>query len=143
MKRCFFIGHRDAPDEIMMQLIQKVKQMIEEETVMEFVIGEYGKFDHMAAEAVMQAKKEYGGVKLILLTPYHPAERPLTKPDGFDEIVYPFDALVPSRIAIVRANERMIQRSSHLIAYVCRPGKARDFLEYAKKKKIRIEQIGR
>lgn len=29
----------------------------------------------------------------------------------------------------------------HLAAYVCRPGKARDFLEFAQGKNIRIERI--
>ena len=142
MKRCFFIGHRDAPDEIMPQLVAAVRRLIVEEGVTEFVTGQYGKFDSMAARAVTLVKKEHNQVRLACMIPYHPAERPLTKTDGFDEMVYPFDVPVPPRFAIVRANEKMIRMSSHLIAYVCRPGKARDFLEYAQRHAVKIERIG-
>ena len=141
VKRCFFIGHRDAPQRIMTQLIEIVERLIEEEGVKEFVVGRYGNFDHMAARAVMQAKALDEDVRLVLMTPYHPAEHPLMIPNGFDEILYPFETSVPPRAAIVRANERVIRMSSYLVAYVCRPGKSRDFLEYAQRQKIKIMRI--
>ena len=141
MKRCFFVGHRDAPDEILPQLTEIIEKLISEEGVKEFVVGRYGKFDHMAARAVRAAKETDGDVRLVMMTPYHPAERSLTIPDGFDVILYPFETAVPPRAAIVRANEQMIRTSSHLAAYVCHPGKARDFLEYARRYNIKIMRI--
>ena len=141
MERCFFVGHRDAPDEILPLLAEIVEKLIEEEGVKEFVVGRYGKFDYMAAKAVQAVKKTYGDVRLVMMTPYHPAERSLTLPDGFDEMLYPFEMAVPPRAAIVRANEQMIRTSSHLAAYVRHPGKSRDLLEYARRHNIKIVQI--
>ncbi len=42
---------------------------------------------------------------------------------------------------IIKFGNAKYGRSSHLIAYVCHPGKARDFLDYAERKNLRIERI--
>lgn len=141
MNRCFFIGHRDAPEGIMPQLTAIVRRLAAEEEVKEFIVGRYGRFDALAAKAVAAVKQEHREVRLVLLTPYHPADRPLDVSCEFDEILYPFEYPVPPRLAIVEANRKAIRMSSHLIAYVCHPGKAGDFLDYAERKKLRIERI--
>ncbi len=141
MNRCFLVGHRDAPEEIIHELKQIVKRMIAEEDVKEFIVGHYGKFDYLAAKAVAEVKREHQEVRLTLLTPYHPAEKPLDVNGDYDEILYPFERPVPPKTAIVQANQKAIRMSSHLIAYVCHPGKAREFLEYAQRRKIKIERV--
>ena len=83
-KSCFFIGHREASEEIYPALYAAVEQHILEYGVTEFIVGHYGGFDRLAASAVKEAKRFYPEVKLILLLPYHPAERPISTPDGFD-----------------------------------------------------------
>lgn len=75
-KSCFFIGHREASEEIYPALYAAVEQHILEYGVTEFIVGHYGGFDRLAASAVKEAKRFYPEVKLILLLPYHPAERP-------------------------------------------------------------------
>lgn len=52
--------------------------------VTEFIVGQYGGFDKLAARAVIDAKKTHLEVTLTLLLPYHPAERPIEVPQGFD-----------------------------------------------------------
>ena len=78
-KSCFFIGHREASEEIYPALYAAVEQHILEYGVTEFIVGHYGGFDRLAASAVKEAKRFYPEVKLTLLLPYHPAERPIQR----------------------------------------------------------------
>ena len=80
-KSCFFIGHREAPDNVLPILQEAVNKHIEEYGVTEFIVGHYGNFDHLAAKAVIAAKRLHPGITLSLLIPYHPAERAIKKPN--------------------------------------------------------------
>lgn len=144
MKTCFFIGHRDAPYEIMPVLYEAIQRHITEYGVTHFVVGYYGNFDSMAAQAVSEAKRMHN-ISLHLLLPYHPSERLITPPDGFDGTLYVLDYPVPKRLAIVKSNRLMIDRSDFLIAYVNGPGNSRSFLEYAAKREseglVQIENL--
>ena len=110
-----------------------------EYNVTEFIVGNYGGFDRMAAKAVIAAKERYPQITLSMLTPYHPAERPIELPRGFDNTFYPPGMEnVPHRFAIVRANRYMVDHVDYLIAYVWHPASnARDLVEYAKKRERR------
>lgn len=137
MKSCFFIGHREASTEIFPALMAAVEQHIEEYGVTEFFVGNYGGFDHLAARTVIAAKERYSEISLSLLIPYHPAERPIEPPPGFDNTFYPPE-IVPRRLAIVRANRYMVDHVDYLIAYAWHPASnARDLLEYAQKRELR------
>ena len=142
-KTCFFIGHRDAPDTIYSALLAEVERHITELEAGEFLVGHYGRFDALAARAVKEAKLRHPGVELTLLLPYHPAERPISKPDGFDNLLYPPGLeTVPRRVAILRANRYVVDHTDYLIAYAWQPGSnARALVEYAKLKKIMITQV--
>ena len=45
MKNCFFIGHREASEEIYADLRTAIEQHILEHGVTEFIVGHYGGFD--------------------------------------------------------------------------------------------------
>ena len=143
-KRCFFIGHRDTPETVKSALQEAVVQHIVEYGVIEFLVGRYGAFDRMAAECVIAAKKQHPQVMLSLLLPYHPGERMVTLPVGFDGSLYPpGQESVPRRVAIVRANHYAVDMSDCLITYVRHPGSnARKVEEYAIRKKISAVNIG-
>ena len=135
-KSGFFIGHREASEEIYPVLYAAVEQHIVEYGVTEFIIGHYGGFDRLAASAVKAAKRFYPKVRLTLLLPYHPAERPIPTPDGFDGTFYPPGMeSVPRKIAIVRANRYVVDHVDYLIAYVWHPASnTRELVEYARKR---------
>ena len=135
-KSCFFIGHREASEEIYPALYAAVEQHILEYGVTEFIVGHYGGFDRLAALAVKAAKHLYPDVKLILLLPYHPAEQPISTPDGFDSTFYPPGMEgVPRKAAIIRANRYVVDHVDYLIAYVWHPASsARELVEYARKR---------
>ncbi len=138
-KSCFFIGHRESSEEIYPALYAAVEQHIVEYGVTEFIVGHYGGFDRLSASAVKAAKQFYPDVKLILLLPYHPAERPIPTPDGFDGTFYPPGMeSVPRKVAIVRANRYVVDHVDYLIAYAWHPASnARELLEYAKRREKR------
>ena len=102
----------------------------------EFIVGHYGGFDRLAASAVKEAKRFYPEVKLTLLLPYHPAERPIPTPNGFDGTFYPPGMEgVPRKVAIVRANRYVVDHVDYLIAYAWHPASnARELVEYARKR---------
>ncbi len=135
-KSCFFIGHRDVPDNLLPSVEMAVEQHITDYGVTEFIVGHYGRFDQLAAQAVKAAKVVHPNILLLLLLPYHPAERPLETPDGFDGTFYPPGMeSVPRRLAITRANRYMVDHVDYLIAYVWHAASnARELVEYAQRK---------
>ena len=142
-KRCFFIGHRNAPESIYQNIVSTIEKLIVENGVKEFIVGNYGMFDSMVIRALQQTKIKYPEIVLLLLTPYHPSVKKVIKPDGFDNIYYPEGMeLVPYRAAIVRANEKAIERSGFLIAYFnYSMSNTRRFIELAISKGIDIFYI--
>lgn len=136
---CFFIGHREAPQEVLPDLQEAVETHITEYGVTEFIVGGYGEFDHLAARTVIAAKQAHPGIRLTRLLHYHPAERPVELPNGFDGSCYPPGMeTVPRRAAIVRANRYTVDHADYLIAYAWHPvSNARDLVEYAQKRERR------
>ena len=133
MKSCFFIGHRDADERLLPRLELVVDRLIREENVRYFYVGGYGGFDRVAAAAVRRTKEKYPDITLMLVLPYHPAERPTEAPDGFDGTYHP-EGLenTPKRYAIVRANRIMVDTCDWMVCYI-RHGasNSRKLLDYA------------
>ena len=143
-KSCFFIGHREATSELLPILKRTVAEHISEYGVTEFVVGDYGGFDHVAARAVISLKQQFPQITLSLLIPYHPVERPIETPPGFDNTYYPPGMeKVPRKLAIVRANRYMVENVDYLIAYAWHPASnARNLVEYAEKRKVEVTNLG-
>lgn len=133
--------------EIFPTLQKAVEKHITEYGVTEFIVGHYGGFDHLAAKAVIATKQIHSEITLLLLIPYHPVERPIKIPDGFDRTYYPLGMeKVPRRLAIVRANRYVGDHVDYLIAYAWHPASnARELVKYAierqKKGFLQIENL--
>ena len=83
-------------------------------------------------------------IYLVLLLSYHPAERPIETPPGFDGTFYPPGMeSVPRRYAIVRANRYMIDHVDYLIAYAWHPASnAKELTAYALRKGVVVTNLG-
>ena len=119
-----------------------------EENVQHFYVGGYGGFDRVAAAAVRRMKQRYPDITLMLVLPYHPAERPIEAPEGFDGTYHP-EGLehTPRRYSIVRANRIMVDSCDWLVCYVRHStSNSRKLLEYSehrsKKGLIQIVKVG-
>ena len=145
MKSCFLFGHSDTPHDIRSAIEAAVERQYLTYGICQYYVGGYGSFDSMAASAVKRAKKRYRDISLYLLLPYHPAERHIETPEGFDGTFYPPLEKVPRRYAIVRANRYMIETCDSVICYVNHIGNTRKLLEYAqfraKKGELSIENL--
>jgi hypothetical protein len=146
-KSCFFIGHRDADERLLTRLELVADRLILEENVRYFYVGGYGSFDRLAAAVVRRMKQKHPDITLMLVLPYHPAERSTEAPDGFDGTYHP-DGLesTPKRYAILRVNKIMVDASDWLVCYVRHgAGNSRKLLEYAQRRAarglIQIENI--
>lgn len=138
-KSCFFIGHRDAPDDIYPALETAVEQHIVEYGVLDFIAGNHGRFDALVARAVQTVKKRHPAATLTLLLPYYPFGKGISLPDGYDGSFYPPNMeMVPKRAAIVKANRYMVDNSTHLVAYAqYSASNSKAILEYAQKRERR------
>ena len=137
-KSCFFIGHREASEEIYPSLYAAVETHIIRYGVTEFIVGRYGCFDGLAAKAVKTAKQNHPEVELTLLLPYHPAERPIPVPDGFDSTYYPPGMeSVPRKVAIVRQIGMRLYYTDFLIAYAWHPASNADLLNMQGRERAR------
>ena len=143
MKSCFFIGHREASSEVLPALREAVERHIVEYGVTEFIVGNYGGFDRMAAKAVIEAKTRHPQITLTLLLPYHPAERSIDLPPGFDNSFYPPGMeKVPRRFAISKANRYMIDHTDYLLAYAWHPASnSRNLVERASCRNIFVTNV--
>lgn len=135
-KSCFFIGHREADERLLPRLESEIDKLIQEENVRYFYVGGYGGFDRTVTTALKRAKQKYPDITLMLMLSYHPGERPIDTPNGFDGTYYP-DGLenTPRRYAIVRTNKIMVNTCDWLVCYV-RHGasNSRNLLEYAERR---------
>ena len=112
-KSCFLIGSHLSPDALSPLLDEAIERHIAEYGVTEFLV----RFDQLAAEALRRAKERHPGIRLRLLIPYHPAQRPVDVPSGFDGTYYPEGMeTVPKRLAILRAGQMAAGESGYLIA---------------------------
>lgn len=145
---CFFIGHREAGEDVRPLLDEAVERHIAQYGVTQFIVGEHGSFDRMAAGTVLNAKQRHPGITLLLLLAYHPAEHKINLPQGFDGTYYPFETNAPPhKFAIVKANEMMIRTCDYLIAYAWHPASnARTLVEKAMRLQakggIHVENLG-
>ena len=144
MKRCFMIGHRDAPESIYPEICAAVERHITEYGTEEFMVGSRGAFDKMAMRAVIQSKEKHPSVRLTLLLAYLPEKGRLEKPSGVDDMYYPEGLeTTPRRYAIIRANQKAVDLCDQLIIYAWHPASnARNLLEYARGK-VQVTAIGR
>lgn len=143
MPSCFFIGHRDAPGELLPAVRAAAERLVREEGVRDFYVGSRGNFDRLAASAVRELRESYPEVRLCLVLAYLPSAGE-ELPEGFTGSVFP-EGLerVPRRYAILRANRAMVDSCEYLIAYAPHAaGNARKVAEYAMRKGRRVIELG-
>lgn len=144
---CYFIGHRDAGEDLLSALTVAVERHVMDFGVIDFFVGHYGGFDSLVARVLKESKERHPAIRLTLVLPYHPAIRPISTPKGFDGTLYPWeDEKIPKRLAIIKTNQYMVDVCNHLIAYAHHSfGGTGQIMEYARKREkkglIRITNL--
>jgi len=65
--KCTFFGHRDAPGEIRDKIKEAVINLIEQENVTEFYVGDKGSFDRMSLSVLKELAAAYPQIILITI----------------------------------------------------------------------------
>ena len=146
--RCCFAGHGKLYDSSIVGLVEaQARQLITEQGVTDFWVGNYGAFDGYAASAIRKLKTEFPQITLSLVIPY------LTKTiNEYREDYYKnYDSIImanipentPRNLKIIKANEFMVDNSDFLICYVNYGfGGAAKTMEYAARKRCSIINLG-
>lgn len=146
--RCCFAGHSKLYDStIADHVVSTIRGLVVEQGVIEFWVGNYGSFDTYAASAVRKLKHEYPHITLSLVIPYLTKEINEYREDyhrNYDSIIMAdLPERTPRNLKIIKTNEFMINESDFLVCYVNTSlGGAAKTLEYAKRKKIQITNLG-
>ena len=138
---CFLFGNSTAPYDTISLIKAVAERHYLDYGIRTFVVGNRGDFDGYAATAIKSLKQRFPDISLALLLPYHPGERPIALPDGFDCSFYPPLENIPRRYAIVKANKYMIDTADTVICFAKFVGNSKKLLEYALKKQKTNEII--
>ena len=136
-----FCGHKNVYEtELVSQQVKQIILGLVKEGADTFLLGGYGSFDSIAAITVRELKKDYPGLRSILVLPYLNRGYDASL---YDESVYPPIEDVPKKFAISRRNEWMVEKADVIIAYVDHDwgGAAATTLRYAERKKKRIINV--
>ena len=111
---CTFFGHRETPATIKQILRENVVQLIENENVDRFYVGNHGAFDRMVY-AVLTELSEVYPISFFVVLAYLPSYEETDSehtilPDGIES--------VPRRFAITYRNNWMLRRSDYVLGYV-------------------------
>ena len=141
MKSCTFFGHRYVGDDISEILYKTITDLIENENVINFYVGNQGGFDSMVAKIIKKLKNKYSYISYAIVMAYIPKKGEGGK--DFSNTIYPEGLeFVPPKFAIVKRNNWMIEKSEFVVVYVkdlC--GGAAKFKEIAEKKGKKVINI--
>lgn len=141
MRKCTFFGHRDAPDNVGLQLSENLRNIIVHENVNIFYVGDNGRFDKMVQMVLANLKKEGYDIEFFVVLAYMPKIKSVIN----CETIYPegLETVLP-KYAIDRRNRWMIEHSDYAIVYVERSfGGAAKYVEIAKKKGLKVINIAK
>ena len=113
---CTFFGHKDTPNEIEPTLRSTLIDLIENNNVTVFYVGNNGSFDTMVRRQLEDLSHIYPITYSVVLA-YLPTEK--NNYDNLTNTIYPEGIeTVPKRFAISWRNKWMIQQSDIVVTYV-------------------------
>lgn len=141
-------GHRTPPG-LKAQIREQAVNLIENEDVDTFLVGEKGGYEIDAYDVVLELQKEYPHIRIIFvisnITDLHEMGGDpsyVARRRGFDDFIYPPKCeLGYKRLGIVYRNRYIIENTDFIIAYNKREGKAYEFCKSAKGKGVKVIEL--
>ena len=130
---CTFFGHRDCPETIKPYLREVLVDLITNQGVDTFYVGNQGRFDGIVRSVLRELEKEYPEIRYAVVLAYLPGKK--NEYDDFYDTILPegIEAVHP-RYAIDWRNRWMLQRSDFVVTYITHSwGGAAKFAEKAKR----------
>lgn len=118
MPSCMFIGDRFAPQIVYHTLLIVIEELIVNENVSTFYVGNNGSFDYHVQKALFFLKKKYPHINCFTVLAYFPKEKEPYGEPPLLETIYP-EGLekTPLRYAINYRNRWMLENSSFIVTY--------------------------
>ena len=132
-----FCGHNDVAQmqAVRSWLCETVEQLIQD-GASKFYLGGYGGFDRLVKSVMLEKKKSYPSLEIVLVLPYLNSR---IDTSDYDYTVYPPLENVPPRFAISRRNLWTVEEADIVVAYVTHDwGGAAMTLRHAVKKRKMI-----
>ena len=137
MSACTFFGHHDCPSSINPKLREVLIDLIENQAVDMFYVGQQGAFDGIVRSVLKELVSVYPNIRYAVVLERFPPKR-----DEFDTRDYS-DTMLPEgietvhpRFAISWRNKWMIKQSDYVVTYITHSwGGAAQFAEMAKKQR--------
>ena len=128
---CTFFGHRNTPEQIKPKLKTVLIDLIENQNVKMFYVGNHGAFDRMARELLKDLKTQYS-INYYVVLAYIPKKDDC---GDYSDTVYPDEiGKTPYKYRIIERNKWMLAKSDYVITYVNKIiGGAADFKALAEK----------
>lgn len=139
MNVCAFFGHRNSPESVYERLKAAIVDLITEERVSYFLVGNNGAFDSLVYKALKELSENYSFSYNVVLA-YVPKERRTPQnsilPDNFEK--------VPKKFAIDKRNDYMLKKANYIICYVTHyMGGAGKFAEKAERQHKRVINLAK
>lgn len=119
---CCFFGHRtiNETEELKSKLIEKIEELIIENSVDTFLFGSKSRFNSLCQETVTELKEKYPHIKRVYVRAEYPYidehyKKYLMK--NYEDTYYPEKILNSGRAAYVERNYVMIDNSHYCIVY--------------------------
>ena len=138
MPVCTFFGHRECPDSIKVKLREVLIDLIANNDVDMFYVGNQGRFDAIVRGVLRDLKNEYPQINYAVVLAYMPGKR--TEYYDYSNTILPegIESVHP-RYAISWRNNWMLQQSDYVVTYITHSwGGAAQYVNKAKRKNKRV-----
>ena len=136
-KACTFFGHHDCPSSIKPKLHEVLIDLIENQSVDTFYVGNKGAFDRLVRSVLRELVPEYPQINYAVVLERMPGKQNEDYPEDFLDTILPEGIEeAPPRFAIVWRNKWMLSQSDYVVTYITHPwGGAAQFAEMAERQK--------
>ena len=117
MPACTFFGHRECPDTIKVKLREVLIDLIANNNVDMFYVGNQGRFDSIVRGVLRNLKKEYPQIDYAVVLAYMPGKQ--TEYDDYSDTMLPegIESVHP-RYAISWRNNWMLRQSDYVVTVI-------------------------
>ena len=142
---CTFFGHRDAPPSLAPALQALLTQLIQEQGVTRFLVGNQGRFDEMVAKVLTILQKDFSHISFAIVLAYLPQSYSVSSLVSAEQTLFPMGLeTVPPAFAIQRRNLWMLQQADCVVAYVVHTlGNAHKFLHRAQRQGKKVWNLAK
>ena len=140
---CSFFGHHDCPSSIKPKLCEVLIDLIENQSVDMFYVGNKGAFDRLVRSVLRELVQVYPQINYAVVLERIPGKQNEDHPEDFSDTMLPEGIeTVPPRFAIVWRNKWMLRQSDYIVTYVTHSwGGAAQFVSLAERQKKTVIRL--